>query len=156
MPTPADNVAVEWEEYPRIPAGDYQAYCSWAGKYYDKAFRRWTCILRFYVLGEDLSSVVACVPMWLSLGSKDVPRARRRGKYWTEWVRANGGPPVRGDRLSPKVFVHRWVQVGVADTKGNAPYSVVRRIIEWKTGTKAGSLSQQVTQSRTAGTKNTG
>lgn len=152
-PSRLDPVTIEWAHYPRLNPGKYLAYCSWAGTYYDRAFKRWTCLLRFDLLSENLLHTVARVPMWLSLGGGEKPKAPRRGRYWAEWIRASGQQPRRGDRLSPHVFVHRIAYVEVADTFGDAPYSVVRRIIEWQTG--AASLSQQVTQSRTAVVRNT-
>ena len=88
----------------------------------------------------------ACVPQWFPLGSRDKPRASRRGTYFPEWVRANGGPPPRRDRLSPSVFVHRMARVQVGDTDGPAPYSVVRRIIEWETGSPGTSVSKSTSQ----------
>ena len=141
---------IEWNDYPRIPPGEYSAYCAWAGRYYDRAFKRWTCLQRFDVLRENGTDVVARIPMWLSLGNGEKPRASRRSNYLKEWVKANGGPPVRSDRLSSHVFVHRIARVEVGDTtKGPVPYSVVKKILRWETG-GSGSLSHQVTQSRTA------
>jgi hypothetical protein len=76
------------------------------------------------------------------LGAGDKPQASRRGKYLPEWIRANGGPPAHGDRLSPNVFVRRYAQVEIGDTRGSAPYPVVRKIIEWETGSPGHSVSQ--------------
>ena len=140
---------IRWQDYPQVRPGTYCAYCCSTNCYWDRAFHRWTCMLRFKVFSENLSEVIATVPMWLSLGGNEEPRASRRGRFWAEWVRANGGRPDRVDRLSPRVFVHRMAQVEIADTRGAAPYSVVRAIVEWRTR-DSGSLGHQVTQSRTA------
>ena len=140
---------IEWQDYPQIKPGLYVAYCFWAKSYRDRAFHRWTCMLRFKVLSENLLDVIATVPMWLSLGGNETPRAPRRGKFWAEWVRANGGRPERVDRLSPQVFVHRMARVEIADTAGDAPYSVVRKIVEWQTGAIPGnSVSKSHSQGR--------
>ncbi len=147
---PRAESQIEWRHYPLIPTGVYSAYCKWAKHYRDPGLRRWTCLLRWEVLSDDLLTVVATIPMWLPLGNRERPGASRRGKYLVEWVRANGGPPFRGDRLSPRIFRKRMarVEVGATDPeKSPVPYSVVRRIISWETGA-FGSLSQQVTQSR--------
>jgi hypothetical protein len=144
----ADSDAIEWKEYPRIPAGEYRAYCKWGKQYRDPGFRRWLCLLRWDVLTDDLVRVLASVPQWFPLGSRDKPRASRRGKYLPEWVRANGGPPARRDRLSPGVFVYRMARVEIGDTEGPAPYSVVRRIIEWETGAPGHSVSKSTSQGR--------
>jgi hypothetical protein len=39
-------------------------------------------------------------------------------------------------------------RVEIADTKGPAPYSVVRRIIEWETGSQCHSVSKSTSQGR--------
>ena len=144
----ADSAAIEWKDYPRITPGEYRAYCKWGKQYRDPGFHGWRCLLRWDVLTEDLLRVLACVPLWFALGAGDKPHASRRGKYLPEWIRANGGPPVRGDRLSPKVFVGRLARVEVGDTEGPAPYSVVRRIIEWETGFPGHSVSKSHSQGR--------
>lgn len=146
-PVPVDD-AIEWPEYPRIPPGEYMAYCRCAKRYRDPGFKRWVCLLRWDVLSEDLLRVVATVPQWFPLGTGEKPRASRRGKYLPEWIRANGGPPVRRDRLSPGVFVYRLARVEIGETEGPAPYSVVRRIIEWQTGSTGHSVSKSTSQGR--------
>jgi len=91
----------------------------------------------FDVLSPDLCTVIARVPRFLNLGRGEKPRALARSDYLAEWVKANRGPPVRGDRLSPRVFVGRMVRVEVADTdaaKSPIPYSVVRKVLSWDTG----------------------
>jgi hypothetical protein len=144
----ADADGIEWKDYPRIAPGEYRACCKWGKQYRDPGFRRWICLLRWNVLTEDLLRVIACVPLWFPLGAGDKPRASRRGKYLPEWIRANGGPPARGDRLSPGVFVHRLARVEIGDTEGPVPYSVVRRIIEWETGSPGHSVSKSHSQGR--------
>jgi hypothetical protein len=157
IPGPAlvtgNELAIDWQDYARIEPGIYPAFCCWAKHYRDPVFKRWTCLLRFDVLSVGLLSVIARVPFWMNLGGRERPHAGRRRRYFAEWVRANGGPPARHDRLSPQVFTARMARVEIGDTdprKSPAPYSVVRKILEWDTGPLAGSLSQQVTQSRKA------
>ncbi len=141
--------AIDWTDYPRIPPGKYSAYCAWAGEYHDPIFKRWTCLLRFDVLHGNQVDVVARIPMWLALGNCDKPRASRRSNYLKEWVEANSGPPIRGDRLSPKVFVHRIATVEVGDTtKGPVPYTVVKKILRWQTGKSGHSVSKSHSQGR--------
>lgn len=143
---------IEWTEYPRIVPGKYRAYSRFAKKYWDPQFRRWTCLLRFDVLTDDLQTVIATLPCWLPLGNGEKPRASRRGKYLPEWVRANGGPPAKRDALSPQVFVRRMARVEVGDTdskKSAIPYSVIRRILCWETGVNLGhSVSKSSSQGR--------
>jgi hypothetical protein len=140
--------AIEWKDYPRIVPGEYRAYCKWGKHYRDPGFSRWTCLLRWDALTTDLVCVLACVPQWFALGARAKPQASRRGKYLPEWIRANGGPPARKDRLSPNVFLRRLARVEIRDSKGPAPYSVVHRIIEWETGAPGHSISKSHSQGR--------
>ena len=146
---PEPNKAVEWSDYPRIPPGEYFAHCYWAEKYRDPQFRRWTCLLRWDVLSEDLQQIIAkCIPMWFSLGSGVSPRASRRGRYLPEWILANGAPPTKRNRLSPHVFTGRVARVEIGDTDVLFPYSVVKRIIRWETGLAHHSVSKSISQGR--------
>ncbi len=131
---PQSETEIQWRYYDRIKPGVYPAYCRWAKHYRDPGFKRWTCLLRFDVLSGDRLRVIAQVPFWINLGAQDKPHAGRRSRYFKEWVRANGEPPTRQDRLSPRVFPRRMSQVEIGDTKGDAPYSVVRNIVSWETG----------------------
>ena len=92
---------------------------------------------------------MARIPLWLSLGGDEKPRASRRGNYLREWVKANCGPPARGDRLSSQVFVHRIARIeGGETTKGPVPYSVVKKILRWETGKSGHSVSKSHSQGR--------
>ena len=132
---PESELAVKWADYPRIEPGDYPAYCKRAKWYWEPGFKRWTCILLFDVLIEGQNSSLGIIPMWFNGGAGERPKAGRRTLYLPAWVKANGGPPARKDRLSPSVFVRRMARVRIGDTKGPLPYSVVRQILEWSTGT---------------------
>jgi hypothetical protein len=136
-----DEPEIEWRDYLRIQPGSYFAYCRWAKKYRDRGFRRWTCLLRFNVLSDDLLRSLGSVPCWLNVSGGEKPFAGRRSRYFAEWIRANGTAPTRGDRLSPRVFVGRMTRVEIGDTdltKSPAPYSVVRKILSWETGAVSG------------------
>jgi len=149
LPQPEPQVEALWDHYPRLQAGVYPTYCRWARHYWDNGFKRWTCLLRFDVLSADLIRTIACVPWWINLGSEQEPHAKRRSRYFQEWVRANGKLPLRTDRLSPRVFTHRMALVEIGDTSGVAPYSVVRKIIEWQTG--AAGSGHSVSKSNSQG-----
>jgi hypothetical protein len=135
---------IAWRFVPRIEPGIYRAYCRSATVYRDGHFKRWLCAAQFDVLSEDLDSTLARLTMFLNLGSKEKPDVSRRRRYWSLWIQANGGrPPVRGDRLSPRIFTKRMAIVEVSDTTKNVRqepvtvtncYSVVRNVIEWQTG----------------------
>lgn len=131
----------DWDDYPRIASGPYQAYCKRAVEYQD--FGRHKVMLLFDVFASD-GTVIATLPAFFDRGDArkgKKPHSGRRSRYWECWLRANGGPPDRHDRLSLRVFPRRMATVEVEDTKLNhehlptlAPYSVVRSIVEWHTG----------------------
>jgi hypothetical protein len=147
-----EGAAIEWKEYPRISPGEYLAHCYWGKRYRDPGFKRWTCLLRWNVLSDDAQRIVCeCVPLWFALGERVKPHASRRSRYLAEWVRANDGPPGRGDRLSPNIFTRRIAKVEIGDAKSPAPYSVVRRIIRWETGPSRHSVSKSTSQDRPEG-----
>ena len=52
--TQSEADAIEWREYPRIVPSEYLAHCYWAKRYRDPCMRRWTCLLRWDVLSDDL------------------------------------------------------------------------------------------------------
>ena len=144
-----ESDAIEWADYPRIETGEYFANCYFAKRYRDPAFHRWTCLLRWDVLSDDLQRTIArCVPLWFPLGDGECPRASRRGKYLREWVRANGGPPRKGDRLSPRIFTRRIARIEIGDADSPVPYSVVRKIIRWETGISGHSVIKSTSQGR--------
>jgi hypothetical protein len=111
--------------------------------YRDKGFRRWVCAVQFDILDGSLINVLARLTWYLNLGSGKNPRAGRRSNFWSAWVQANGGPPRRRDRLTPRVFEARHATVLVTDTTKThnsgevsavESYSVVRAVVEWHTG----------------------
>jgi hypothetical protein len=130
---------VRFQEYPRIAAGTYQAYSTFAKIYRDPCFKRWTCLIRFEVF-RNLFESIAILPLWLNLGRAEKPRAGRRSKYLSEWVRAAGQQLARRTGrggLDASVFRNRMARVLVGDTdpkKSPMPYSVVKEIIAWETG----------------------
>ena len=134
---------ISWAYTPRIEPGQYPAYCRSAAVYRDGQFKRWVCAVQFDVLDGSLVNLVASLTWYLNLGSKEKPRATRRSNYWAAWVKANGGPPKRRDRISERVFEARYAIVKVEDTGRNHRqiaitadecYSVIRDVVEWQTG----------------------
>jgi hypothetical protein len=136
-------VDISFTYVPRIEAGEYPAYSREAKLYRDRQYRRWVCAVQFDILDSSLINTIAQLTWYLNLGSGERPRASRRSNYWSAWVRANGGPPKRSDRLSQQIFGGRHAMGEVADTTKthnagaigpNQSYSVVRSVIEWRTG----------------------
>jgi hypothetical protein len=128
-----------------IAPGQYPAYCRSARTYRDGGFKRWKCLLLFDIFNEQLE-VIAELPKWFNLGKGHKPKASRRGNFLAGWVKANGGPPERMDRLSNNVFTGRMCRVEVGSTidpllrsglsgaNEFIPQSVVREILNWETG----------------------
>jgi hypothetical protein len=118
---------------PSIGPGDYLAYCRRAHVYRDPMYKRWVCLLVFDVLDGE-QNTLGTAPMFLNMGDAEKPKATRRGRFLTEWCRANGGPPKRGDRYSMRVFTRRMVRVRVTQSKGPLKASKATEILSWETG----------------------
>jgi hypothetical protein len=134
---------ITWTHTPRIPPGEYSAYARSTKVYRDKQFKRWVCAVQFDVLTDSLTEVLARLTWFLNMGDREGPHAGRRGHYWLAWSLANGGPPTRKDRLSPRVFRGRNARVIVSNTTKDfrqsavgeeRAYSVIRRVVRWETG----------------------
>ena len=135
---------IAWNYAPRLEPGEYSAYCRSTKVYRDGNFQRWVCAVQFDVVSEDRQRVLDRVTWFLNLGKNDKPKATRRSNYWTAWVEANGGrPPRRKDRMSSKIFTHRYARILVDNTAKNfkqvavrdeSGYSVVRSVVCWETG----------------------
>jgi hypothetical protein len=134
---------VTFHHAPRIEPGLYPAYCRSGDVYFDKVYRRHLAAIQFDVLSENGDEVLGRLTWFLNLGKKDKPNASRKSRYWGAWIKANGGPPQRRDRLSPRVFCGRMALVEVGDTTkdskqnpvtGDEAYSVIRDVKEWLTG----------------------
>ena len=127
--------SIEWQDYALVEPGTYRGYSRAVRVYIDRGFQRWVCQIRWDILRKD-GSVIARLVQFLNLGSGQNPKASRRSKYWAAWIHANGGrPPLRHDRLSHRIFTKRYARVEVETTlKSSAPYSQVRKVVEWETG----------------------
>ncbi len=97
--------ALVWQgaETPRIPPGDYTARCTgYQGPQWVRAFGRWGLRLDFVLDPEEQA-----VSAFYSFGEvPEAPRMSTRFKYYKDWTRANGGPPKRGQEMSPAVLVN--------------------------------------------------
>ena len=123
---------VTYHHADQFEPGEYLGNCRAANIHRDKGYRRWVCTLQFELRSKDLLKVLGRTSMFFNLGAGERPHAGRRGKYWTASVQANGGPPRRGDRLSPRIFQGRMARIVVGDVPEKF-YSVVREIRKWET-----------------------
>lgn len=136
---PTSEPEVTFKTYDHIEPGTYPAYSRSARIYLDAQFHRWVCLVQFDILDDSLTTTIAELTWFLNMGSKEKPHAGLRSNYRAAWCAANGGKnPSRGDRMQPKVFLHRHATVVVKDPatrEGNEPaYSKIQRIISWNTG----------------------
>jgi len=139
---------VTHDSYERITPGVYRAYCRAARIYWDPGYKKWLCLLRWDVL-DAAGARIASIQQWLYIGRKrNAPHTTRRAQYWREWCHAHGGPPLRRDRMAAHVFTKRIARVLVGDSGASTqngtphyPYSVVRQIKEWETGSGIASTS---------------
>jgi len=115
--------ALVWEgaDRPRIPSGEYTAHCTgYQGPQWVRAYGRWGLRLDFVLEPEEQA-----ISAFYSLGeNRNAFTIGTRSKYFKDWVRANGGPPKRGQEMSPAVLVNPeigyTVRVGdaVKDSEG--------------------------------------
>lgn len=136
--------AVSFRTYDHITEGTYRGYCRAAEIYFDRRWRRWQAVLQFDVVGDSGFDVIARLTKFFPLGEGTRPRATSRlSKYYKAWVKANGGPPKRTDRMSPTIFRRRYARVSVVDVETdsdhvvmeeNQRYSKIGEILNWETG----------------------
>jgi hypothetical protein len=147
--------AILWRHASRFEPAMYRGYVSSTQTYFDRVFARWVCLLQIDLFQDDLGEPLGRVTRFYNLGNGERPRISRRSKYWAAWVRANGGPPKRGDRMSPQIFVRRFAKVRVGDTtkdfeqhaiKSDDAYSVVVEIVEWETGPNSQNVAVHAEQ----------
>jgi len=116
--TPVESAATDGpilrcqQRFPRLPAGAREMICTEARMYRDPGFNAWKVRLRFHDL---LNEEHVFGFFHLSRGSK--PVIGRRSRYYAAWVMANGGPPRRRDRLSPRVFKGKWFLLRIRDVR---------------------------------------
>lgn len=130
-----NNVPVAKALPTRIPPDKYDAICydtelgrSWGG--------RWDVYIKFRIIEgpyEKTELVMMCTYH---------PKAEitHRHKYYQQFALANGGPPLKGQKMSHSIFRHKVYRVLVKDTKRKFPnnellppflqYSVVATILE--------------------------
>ncbi|MGA7830596.1 MAG: hypothetical protein WCA21_06530 [Terracidiphilus sp.] len=134
--------AIVWEggDRPRIVPGQYTARCTgFQGPEWVRTFGRWGFRLEF-ALDPDEEIVSA----FYSFGEdRNAPKMSTRYKYYSDWVRANGGPPLNSQEMSPEIFLNTdlsfIVHVSDATTDGEnrvkdktLVYSRIDRILEVK------------------------
>jgi hypothetical protein len=121
VPAKRNSLAITWGgcDYPRIPPGIYSAVVNCVqGPQWVRCYRRWSLRIAFSILGEDGDVVVSA---FFNLGKNpDKCEFGARSRYFSCWVKANGGLPKHGQTMMPDVFFEGQVfEVVVADATLN-------------------------------------
>ena len=121
-----------------LPAGIYLAsYHGWERKSY---FGQPKIRLDFVII-EPVACAGLVVSLYATCKQDRNHRPSRLGKYYQLWVRVHGGPPQRGQRMTPSIFAGYWqVQVDWGRDKETAhpttPY--IKDLLERVAGGGAG------------------
>lgn len=127
----AEPVPIAGEPRPRLEPGEYIAVCTAARIERHRVFHRWTAVLKFSLVEPDGVRSGVSLPMYLNLGTGDVPDPTPSGRYYATWCVAAGHKPRRGERMDPAVFRDRQYRVRVTDVgAGPATYSKIASIAE--------------------------
>jgi hypothetical protein len=115
-----------------LPAGEYIA--AYRGAERGQWFGQQKVRLLFEIL-EPAEFASIQVPLFATLGKNPSPR----WKYYGLWVKANGGSPLRGDRMSPRVFQGYWkIKVSwTAPNNGGYPMPYIQELVERVAGGQA-------------------
>ncbi len=123
--------ATEWPVAPpspeELPAGSYVA--AYRGDRRGRWFGQAKVELLFEIV-EPLAQRGLRVSLFATLPKRG--QVSSRSKYYALWLQANGGPPRRGDRMTPRVFSGYWrVRVGWSIPQKDGPGKpIVTELIE--------------------------
>jgi hypothetical protein len=106
-----------WEgaDYPRMEPGRYLVRgLKVQGPEWVRAFSRWSLRVEFATVHEP-----GGVSAFFNFGSDRLKQyIGRQSKYFHAWTIANGGPPRKGEQMSPEVFLDgQFFWVTVEDSK---------------------------------------
>lgn len=122
-------------EYPRLDPGiQLVRAVSYQGPEWVRRYNRWSLRIEFALVATPGS-----VSAFFNMGSNpEGPHIGRQSRYWRVWTLANGGPPLRGQSMSPDVFLDdQFFRVSIADAtqdsngKTKADAEVYSRITEF-------------------------
>lgn len=140
QPVSVENKApIAEQSRPRIPTSEYDAVC-----YKTETGRSWGGRTDIYILFRIIGGSQDGTELFMACTYHPKRKLSQRYKYYQQWTLANGAPPKKGERLSPKVFCNKMYRVLVRDTQRRysngklmpdiLQYSVVDSIIETQTG----------------------
>jgi hypothetical protein len=111
----APSLVWEGVEYPRMEPGRYLVRgLKVQGPEWVRAFSRWSLRVEFATVHEP-----GGVSAFFNLGSDRLKQyIGRQSKYFQAWTLANGGPPRKGEQMSPHVFLEgQFFLVTVEDSR---------------------------------------
>ena len=120
-----------------LPEGD-----DYIGSYRDHDFKHYFDQAKVR-LDFELIDPPACANLIVSMfmNADELDRNRRpstQSKFYKLWVRANGGPPKRGERMSIRVFAGYWrLRIRWGLVKGEPSTPVVDALLERVAGGSA-------------------
>jgi len=77
-----------------------------------RAFRRWSLRIECNTVDEPGE-----VSAFFNMGSDPTrPKIGRQSNYYKAWVLANGGAPMKGEEMSPDVFLHKYFRVRIGQS----------------------------------------
>jgi hypothetical protein len=130
-----DSAPIAGEIPPRIPAGEYQAFCYQYELEPRKTWGKHHVYILFRICGDRCGGT----ELFLACPYFRKGEMSHRYKYFQQWTIANGAPPVKGQRMTPNIFLGKMFKVLIRDARTTYPdgeptpeslrYSVVHRII---------------------------
>lgn len=96
----------------RIPEGKYDAFC-----YATEKGRSWGYRESIYVKFRLIGGKYDETEIFMVCTFQERSEINHRHKYFQQFSIANGGPPEKGQKLSPKIFLNKSFRVLVRDTK---------------------------------------
>ncbi len=100
-------------EYPVLTPGIYTVGAiKYQGPVWVRSYQRWSLRLEFGLVSESVS-----VSAFYNLGNNPAaPHVGRQSRYYRAWALANGDSPMRGQKMTPEVFLEgQFFEVEVAD-----------------------------------------
>jgi hypothetical protein len=101
------------KDRPRLTPGRYLVRCTKAKWEWKGMFSAWKCVL---TLADATDPDTPEVTAWLNGGTyRKHPITGQFSRYRPLWCEVNGGPPRRGDRMSPRIFIGQFFEITVED-----------------------------------------
>lgn len=108
-----------WEgrEYQRHDEGERLVLvCEIHGPEWVRRYSRWSIRI-----GCCLTDEAGEVSYFMNMGNhRDGPRVGRQSNYYRAWTLANAGPPRKGEKMDPKIFLGKFFRARIEDCRRNS------------------------------------